>query len=160
MEQKQMTPLLIVCITMLASSSLFIPLYLCVVFMEWSGWNQLDGLQLNEISCINWNMIHELGVLAMSVSYHVVFYQLAVRKGLRFVIKARLSTVLITTICAFLVLPLPIMKIFDFHPSVRFAANRQIVLIALGLITISYIVGIIYALRHYPKVKKEKAKTE
>ena len=151
----QVTPLLSVCIVFISLTSVIIPVFLCL-FMEWTGWADVEFENVE----LSFDVISHLGFYMSMMILHIAFYQLTIRKGIRNVIKSRFTACMVTVLCASFVLPLPIIKIFDFHPSVRSEAQCLISLFILGLITISYIVGIIYAIRHYPRMKKEKAKTE
>lgn len=156
MEQKQMTPLLIVCIVVLSSVTLILPVYLCL-FIEWTAWaDSISILEINTIESVDVAIL-DMCIIVFSVVFYVVFYQLAIRIGIRNVRKKLLTACLGTVICAFLMLLFPLHSIFE-----RFEMNadRQIVLITVILLVINYIIGIIYAIRHYPKVKKEKVKTD
>ena len=165
MKQKQATPLLIVCIALLFFTGIFLTIYLCLI-MAW-GWEYKPYASLFEIRQFSEGILIDILVIVLFVASHITFYQLAIRSGLKTVTEARLTAVILTPISAFVVLFLPIQSIVDgllvtikYNRRPLLQSNDELVIIALVLLSTSYIVGIIYAMRHYPKVKKEKVKTD
>ena len=145
MKQNQMTPLLIICIVFISLTTLFLPVSLCL-FTEWSEWANVEFENV-EISV---DVITDLAILLLMTILHIVFYQLAIRRGLKNVIKARLTACIGTAICALLILTIPIHSMFDLAADRLSNADYQTMITALVLLSVSYIVGIIYAIRHYP----------
>lgn len=161
----QVTPLLSTCIAIISVSVFILTFSLCF-FSSWSAWANvrvpLKEFQNVEITTF---MIGRLAFDVILTILHIVFYQLAIRKGIKNITNARFVAMLGTGICVFLLVCLPMCTALDGisnrgYDFSEMSAASQIVAMELLLIFISYIAGIIYAMRHYPKVKKEKAKTE
>lgn len=150
-----------VCLAILGLSSIVLSVYLCLIYAwGWTWLEQIDSLfSFSEIH-LNQSEIYELLFVFTVVIFNVVAYQLLLRKGSKCFKKPPVFIFICTTVSALIVFALPLIKVFNNPRALEIDATEEFIFVVLFVILLNYLDGIIYAIRHYPRLKKEKVKTE